>query len=138
MTAPSKATEDPALILCAVWRQDREQLEALLRETNKRERAMFDATPEHAGEAKRLFLDAAKLSDAQGDKVEGLAQGIFRIKAKSLAGAIAKLTVALRQTEPSPRTDQEPWSYLRNVEADFERLQAEAANGTETPDKSNA
>jgi hypothetical protein len=123
-----RPNDDPALAMCVLWQRDRDQYDDMLRLTMQRERALFDATPELHEEAQRLFRAAAKVSDELGDRLGRFTRAIFRTKAQSLEGAVAKLAVAIRDGAPSSRADEEPWPYLRNVHADLERLHAAAAN----------
>jgi protein-disulfide isomerase len=134
MSAPANHNDDPTLAMCKLWQRDRDHFDELLRLTSQRERIVFNATPEQHEEAQRLFQAAAKVSDEHGDKLERFTRAIFRSKAQSLEGAVAKLAIAIRHTAPSPQTNQEPWPYLRNVQADLERLQAEAANANRSSD----
>jgi hypothetical protein len=121
MTA-AKPNNDPALAMCVLWQRDRDQYEELLRLASQREREVFAAAPELQAEAERLYKEAAQVSDHLGDQLERFTRAIFRTKAQTLEGAVAKLAVVIRHVAPSPRSDQEPWPYLRNIYADLERL----------------
>jgi hypothetical protein len=129
MSAPTiRPNDDPALAMCVLWQRDRDHYDDMLRLASQRERAVFDAAPELHEEAQRLARAATKVSDELGDRLAGFTRAIFRTKAQSLEGAVAKLAVAIRHTAPSSSGDEEPWRYLRDVHADLERLHAAAAN----------
>jgi primosomal protein N'' len=128
MTAAPNRDDDPALAMCVQWQRDRDQYDDLLYLASQRECDVFAAAPELQAEAQRLYEAAANASDRVGDQLERATRAIFRTKAQTLEGALAKLAVAIRHCAPSPRSDQEPWPYLRNVHADFERLHAANAN----------
>ncbi|MDB5367828.1 MAG: hypothetical protein JWM77_3755 [Rhodospirillales bacterium] len=122
MTEAAKPNNDPALAMCVLWQRDRDQYEELLRLASQREREVFAAAPEMKAEAERLYKAAARVSDRVGDQLERFTRSIFRTKAQTLEGAIAKLAVVIRHVAPSPLSDQEPWPFLRNVYTDLERL----------------
>ncbi|GIL38312.1 hypothetical protein [Roseiterribacter gracilis] len=129
MTAP-KVNDDPTLAMCRLWTRDRDHYDDMLHLTSLRERAVFHAPGDD--EAERLFRAQATVTDRLGDKLERFTRAIFRTRAQSLEGAVAKLAVVLRHVAPSNDTNEEPWPYLRNVHADLERLHQAAANSNES------
>jgi hypothetical protein len=131
MTVPGpKLNNDPALAMCMLWQRDRDQYDDMLHLTSLRERLSIHAPADE--EKRRVFQAQSKVTDRLSDKLERLTRAIFRTKAQSLEGATAKLAVILRHIAPSADSSEEPWPYLRNVQADLERLQKAAANSNDS------
>ncbi len=90
--------------------------------SSQREARFFQATTGEKEEAERLLRAAQKVRDDISGKLELITEAIFKLDAHSIAGAVAKLDVAIRYCAPSEDCRDEPWSYLRSVHADLERL----------------
>lgn len=123
-----KPNDDPALAMTVLWNRDRDQYEKTLRLAAERESDLFKASPAKRNEAQRLYDAAYKSANHLGDQLERLTRAIFRSKAQTVEGAAAKLAVAIRDCAPGPRSEEAPWPYLRNIQADLERLAAATAN----------
>ncbi|MDB5367276.1 MAG: hypothetical protein JWM77_3203, partial [Rhodospirillales bacterium] len=121
-----KPDDDRTIAMSANWHAAYEQFEEAVAVASEREQAFFEATPERRAEAKRVAVAAARVRDHRTDKLQVLADAIFRTKARTLEGVAAKFTVAMRDCEPSPTDPIPPWPYLRSIQADLDRLIAAA------------
>jgi hypothetical protein len=118
---------EPVLAMCARWHAAYDRLDDLVSFASMREGAMFQASPEERPKARRLANAAGRARDALLDRLQVSARKIFAVRAHSLEGVAAKLTVAIRDGEPSPDDMFPPWPYLRSIRTDLDRLLAAQA-----------
>jgi hypothetical protein len=120
----SKPNDDPALAMSVMWQADCDRLEETVHLAALRERVWLDSTDDNRAEAERLYIAAARVRDDWCDRVEAKTQAVFRLQAQSFEGVAAKVAVLLRDSAPSPNDPTPPWTYLRSVQADLDRLVA--------------
>jgi hypothetical protein len=136
MTRLPEPNDDPALEVSALWNADCDRLEEAVHLAAMRERVWLDAMDDNRPEAERLYVAAARVRDQWCDRIEAKTQAVFRIPAQSFEGVAAKVAVLLRDSAPSPDDPMPPWTYLRSVKCDLDRLVAtlkDAAANDEQP-----
>jgi hypothetical protein len=99
---PPPADDDPTLLTCALWHAEFDELEESARFAARREREWLNARGRQRAANKKAFLAAVQLRDEQADKLTDFTNTIFRTPAESVAGATAKLGVALRDAAHLP------------------------------------
>ncbi len=125
----SEAHDDPVVALSLQWQADCDRLEKYVILASRSEMAMLRALGAARVEARLQFREAARTRDELFDRLDQLSRAVFRTPACSFVGVVAKLHVAIRESEPSPTEASLPWPHLRAVRDDLDRL---AAAGNES------
>lgn len=123
-----RLNNDPALAMATIWHRDRDELDHTLKLASQREGELIGVPPDQKDEARRLFEAAADVAIRREAQLELMTGALFKTRAQSFEGAVAKLGVAMRDGMPGPDSDEAPWPHLRSVYEDLERLQAAAAD----------